>query len=321
MRVVSFLPSATEIVYALGQGDRLVGRSHECDHPAEARSLPVVMRARENLGPLSSREIDQKVRERIASHEELYEIDEPMLARLDPDLILTQELCRVCSITPKGLASALAKLSRQPKVVVLSPRRLADAVKDVQTVARELSVPDRGKALAADLERRIEAASPRPPRGSRSTEEASEAAPRVAVLEWLDPPIPGGLWVPDMIRKAGGTPVLAKAGEEAKSTTWDDLRGAAADLIVVAPCAYPLDRTLGELRGPRPHPLEDLHPPRGVWAADEAFFSRPGPRLTEGVELLADLLHGPGRPRRSFEGRAVPAFKSPLPTYRIPTRR
>lgn len=320
MRVVSFLPSATETVYALGQGDLLVGRSHECDHPAEARSLPVVMRAREKMGPLSSPEIDRKVRERIESHEELYEIDEGTLVRLAPDLILTQELCRVCSITPKGLAAALAMLSTPPKVVVLSPRRLADVLKDVLLVARELSVPDRGKALAADLERRIDAAGPRT-RGTRSDAEGGEPAPRVAVLEWLDPPILGGLWVPDMIRKAGGLPVLAKAGEEGKKTSWDALRGAGADLIVVAPCAFPLDRTLGELRGPRLHPLEDLHPTRGVWAADEAFFSRPGPRLTEGVELLADLLHGPGRPRRSFEGRAVPAFKSPLPTYRIPTRR
>lgn len=317
MRVVSFLPSATEMVYALGQGDLLVGRSHECDHPPEARALPVVMRARENLTPLSSAEIDRKVRDRLDSHEELYDIDEPLLARLDPDLILTQELCRVCSITPKGLASALEKLARKPKVVVLSPERLTDVLRDVQTVARELGVPDRGRSLVADLERRLDAAAP----SRRKTEEAPSARSRVAVLEWLDPPILGGLWIPDMVRRAGGLPVLSKPGAPGARTSWDDLRGSGADLIVAAPCAYALERTLGELRGPRPHPLEDLHPPRGVWAADEAFFSRPGPRLVEGVELLSDLLHGPGRPRRSFEGRAMPAFKAPLPTFRVPSRR
>ncbi|MDE1820369.1 MAG: ABC transporter substrate-binding protein [Euryarchaeota archaeon] len=319
MRVVSFLPSATEIVYALGKGDQLVGRSHECDHPPEATGLPVVMRAREPMGHLSSREIHEKVGARLESHEELYEIDEGLLARLSPDVILTQELCRVCSITPKGLADALEKLERKPRVVVLAPTRLAHVMKDVETVARELGVPDRGTAMVAELERKLASAAGHERARPTSGEEGTR--PRVAVLEWLDPPIVAGLWVPDMIRKAGGLPVLAKAGAPGGRTTWDSLRGAGADLLVAAPCAYPLERTLGELRGPRPHPLEDLHPPRGVWAADEAFFSRPGPRLVEGVELLSDLVHGQGRPRRSFEGRAVPAFKAPLPPYRIPTRR
>lgn len=318
MRVVSFLPSATEIVYALGQGDQLFGRSHECDHPPEARSLPIVMRAREDMGLLSSSEIDRKVRTRLEKHEDLYEIDERALAKADPDVLLTQELCRVCSITPEGLQAVLGKLPRQPQVITLSPRRLVDVFRDVETIAKALGVPDRGKALSSELERRSEAAGPL---RSKDPQAASTSRPRVAVLEWLDPPILGGLWVPDMIRKAGGQPVLVKAGEPGVRTTWDDLRGAGTDLVVASPCAYGLDRTLLELRGPRPHPLEDLHPPRGVWAADEAFFSRPGPRLTEGMELLSDLLHGPGRPRRSFEGRAVPAFRSPLPAYRIPSRR
>lgn len=319
MRVVSFLPSATEIVFALGAGEQLVGRSHECDFPAEVRGLPIVMRAKELDASLSSAEIDRRVQARMARHEALYEIDEAVLTRLQPDLLLTQDLCRVCSVTPEELSATLARTAQGARMLTLSPTRLPEVLSSIGEVARALGLPDRGKALEADLARRLEAASPE--RSSKGTAAASGSKPRVGVLEWLDPPILAGLWTPDMIRRAGGLPVLVRPGETSHRTTWDELRGAAFDLLVVSPCAFPLDRTLGELRGRQVHPLEDLHPARGIWAADEAFFSRPGPRVVEGVELLADLLHGPGRPRRPFEGRAVPAFRSPLPAYRIPTRR
>lgn len=317
MRAVSFLPSATEMVYALGQGEQLLGRSHECDFPAEARSLPVVMKARDDFSALTSSQIDARVKARMKAKEDLYVLDEPLLARLAPELVLTQDLCHVCSASPQSVTAALEKLPSHPKVLVLSPTRLADLGKDLQRVADTLGVTDRGKTLRADLERRLKAAEP----SGRGEEVPAANRPRVVVLEWIDPPIVAGLWVPDMIKQSGGTPLLSKAGAPGTAVTWDQLRGSGADLVIAAPCGFGLERTIGELRGPKLHPLEDLHPGRGVWAADEAFFSRPGPRLAEGVELLSDLLHGPGRPRRSFEGRATPAFRSPLPAYRIPTRR
>lgn len=337
MKVVSFLPSATEMVYALGQGASLVGRSHECDYPPEARSLPIVMRAKADQTGRSSGEIDAWVQAQMTAHQELYTVDQPTLERLAPDVILTQDLCHVCSITPEGLADSLGHLGHRPEVLVLSPTKLEHLFRDIRTVAKALHVEDRGKALCADLERRIAAATPGPraggaPRPTFEGEEPEQPArarprtpsdaslPRVLVLEWLDPPMVAGLWVPDMIRRAGGVPLLVKSGGPSPRVTWDTLRGVGADLVVIAPCAFPVERTLGELRGPRVHPLEDLHAPRGIWAVDEAFFARPGPRLAEGIELLADLLHGPGRPRRSFEGRAQPAFRGPVPLYRVPTR-
>jgi iron complex transport system substrate-binding protein len=317
MRAVSFLPSATEMVFALGQGDQLLGRSHECDFPAEARTLPTVMRAREDFSKLTSSEINSRVKERMREKQDLYVLDETLLAKIAPDLLFTQDLCHVCSASPQSVQEAIDRLPSHPTSVVLSPRKLTDVDKDLQKVADALGVTDRGRTLRADIGRRIEAAG----LASRQENVPPSSRPTVVVLEWIDPPIVGGLWIPEMIRAAGGSPVLSKAGAAGVETTWDALRGCGADLVVAAPCAFALDRTLGELRGPRPHPLEDLHPPRGVWAADEAFFARPGPRLVEGVELLSDLLHGPGRPRRSLEGRATPAFRSPLPAYKIPTRR
>lgn len=312
MRVVSFLPSATEMVYALGQGGLLVGRSHECDHPAEARALPVVMRARFDLAGKGSRAIDQLVSDVLAKHEELYTVDEERLRTLAPELVLTQDLCAVCSVTPGTLKDALDTFSPRPKVVTLSPTRLAHLFRDMETLAQALDVPDRGKTLSSESQRRL----------SRARPDVEPPEPlRVLVLEWLDPPIVAGLWVPDQIREAGGIPLLSRAGTPGRRTDWDTVRGLGADLLVVAPCGYPLSRTADELARAPAHPLGDLHPARGVWLADEAFFSRPGPRLLEGVELLSDLLSGTGRPRRAYENRARPAYRTPLFMNRVPSRR
>jgi iron complex transport system substrate-binding protein len=312
MRVVSFLPSATEMVYALGQGGLLVGRSHECDHPAEALGLPVVMRPRLDLTGKDSRQIDSLVSDAMQRHQELYEVDEERLRSLAPDLVLTQDLCAVCSVTPGTLKEALDKLSPSPKVLTLSPTRLAHLFRDLEAVAQAFGVPDRGRTLVAESQRRL----------SRAHPDATDREPvRVLVLEWLDPPMVAGLWVPDQVREAGGVPLLARAGAPGRRTDWDTIRGLGADLLVVAPCGYPLSRTVQELARAPAHPLGDLHPGRGVWLADEAFFSRPGPRLLEGVELLSDLLSGTGRPRRAYENRARPAFRDQLFMNRVPSRR
>ncbi len=312
MRVVSFLPSATEMVYALGQGELLVGRSHECDYPAEARALPVMMQARFDLDGKDSRTIDQVVSGAVAKGQELYEVDQARLRSAAPELILTQDLCAVCSVTLGTLEEALENWSPKPKVLVLSPTRLAHLFRDMEELARALDVPDRGKVLSAESQRRLARARPDP---------VPEEPVRVLVLQWLDPPIVAGLWVPDQIREAGGFPLLARAGAPGRRTDWDTIRGLGADLLVIAPCGYPLSRTAEELARAAAHPLGDLHPARGVWLADEAFFSRPGPRLLEGVELLSDLLSGTGRPRRAYENRARPAYRNPLFMNRVPSRR
>ena len=312
MRVVSFLPSATEMVFALGQGGLLVGRSQECDYPAEARALPVVMRARSAFDGKDSRTIDRIVSEALAQHQELYQVDEERLRKLAPDLVLTQDLCAVCSVTPGTLQTVLETFSPRPKVLALSPTRLTHLFRDLEVLARALDVADRGKTLSSESQRRLARARP---------DQVPPEPVRVLVLEWLDPPIVAGLWVPDQIREAGGVPLLARAGAPGRRTDWDAVRGLGADLLVVAPCGYPLSRTVEELARVPAHPLGDLHPARGVWLADEAFFSRPGPRLLEGVELLSDLLSGTGRPRRAYENRARPAFRNPLFMNRVPSRR
>ncbi len=311
MRVVSFLPSATEILFALGRGEYLVGRSHECDHPPEALSRPVVMRARKDLATLDSRAIDGYVRASMAKKEELYEVDEEQLRSLEPDLVLTQDLCAVCSVTPGTLEDALGRLPKRPQALILSPTRLEHLFRDTQKVAEAIGDAARGITQASEWKRRL-ARVKAEPKGSSS--------PRVLVLDWLDPPILAGLWVPDMVRAAGGTPLGPKPGAPAQRSDWDAVRGLGADLVVLSPCAYSLERTERELSRQATHPLGDLHPERGTWLADEAFFSRPGPRLLEGVELLSDLLQGTGRPRRAYEGRARPAFRSGLSMARFPHR-
>ena len=311
VRAVSLLPSATEFIHALGLGDQQVGRSAECDHPIEARRLPVVMRSRWDFSRAPPAEIDQKVRESRGRGEDLYVVDEEVLTRLHPDLIFTQDLCTVCSVTPSSLQAVLARVPFRPRLVSLSHTRLDQVVEQAVTIAEALERGDRGASLRASLQRRLEACRPGSPGKART---------RVLVLEWLDPPIVAGLWVPEMVRMAGGSPLLSAPGVPGAAYSWEEIRGTSADLILVSPCGFPLERTLREANGPAT-PLGDLHPPRGVWAVDEAFFSRPGPRLVEGTELLSDLLHGTGRPRRSFESRAVPLFRRGVPLLGRPVRR
>lgn len=311
-RVVSFLPSATEIVHALGLGETLVARSHECDHPPEVRKLPIAMRARRDFSRMDSAAIDAAVKATRGRGRDLYEVDASTLRALAPDVIITQDLCGVCAVTPASLAAALEGLSPSPQVVTLSPARLRDILRDIETTAKALGYPERGRAIVAQLKRRLAALAVTPPARPR---------PKVLVLEWLEPPIVAGLWTPDLIRAAGGRPLLVPPGERFLRTSWDAVRASGADLIVVSPCAFPVARTMEELARRTPHPLQDLHPARGVWVADEAFFSRPGPRVVDGAELLSDLLSGPGRPRREFAGRVVPAFRPPRHMTDRPSRR
>ncbi len=282
MRIVSVLPSATEIVFALGRGDDLVGRSAECDFPEAVRSRPVVMYPRTLDADAPSGEIDARVAAARGRGESLYRLDTDRLRALRPDLLLTQDLCGVCSVTGDEVERACRAAGIRPTVVSLSPRRLDDVWGTVETIGSAVDAPEAGAALATSLRR-------------RATAVDVVRRPRVAVVEWTDPPILAGLWTPEIVRAAGGEPIGPTAGEPGVRTTWAELSAAGPDLVVVAPCSFSVDRAGVELDRPGTRAeiaAARLAPPLGLHLADEAYFSRPGPRLADGIDLLRHLLRG-----------------------------
>ena len=281
MRIVSVLPSATEIVYALGHGAELVGRSAECDYPGEARSLPVVMRPKTWDADRPSREIDARVQKVRGERRSLYELDIDLLRTLEPDVILTQDLCGVCSVTDAEVASACAKADVAPLVLSLTPRTLPDVWRSIEEVARALDDPARGAELAGGL------------RDRSRTPRTIQPRPRVAIVEWLDPPILAGLWAPDIVRAAGGEIVGTRRGKPGARTSWEEIAGEFPDLVVLSPCSFTVERSRRELEAPGLGlAVARVEAPCGVFVADEAYFSRPGPRLADGVDLVRHLLDG-----------------------------
>lgn len=280
VRIVSLLPSATEMVVALGRGHDLVGRSSECDFPVSVGKLPAVMRPRAWDGDRPSAEIDDRVRSTRSTGQSLYVLDVPLLARLRPDVILTQDLCGVCSVTDAEVAAACRSAGVDSQIVSLTPRTLAEVADSIEAVGRAIGEPGAGRKLGATLRFR------RAP-SSRSN------GPLVAVVEWLDPPILAGLWTPDMVGRAGGTGLGPGPGAVGHRTTWAAIHRSHPSLVLVAPCSFSVARTARELSdsslGDR---LLGLGAERGVWLADEAYFSRPGPRLAHGVSLVRSLLEG-----------------------------
>jgi iron complex transport system substrate-binding protein len=284
VRIVSLLPSATEIVYALGLDEDLYGVTDECDWPAAARSKLVVVRARRPAA-LSQAEIDAWVREQAPAGG-LYDLDDAALARIAPDLVLTQDLCRVCAVPTGDVDAALARVGRPANVTTLEPESLEDVLETVAQVAGAAGVAVRGRRLTAELRRRLAAVA----------ETVAAFPPRaVLVLEWLDPPFTAGHWVPDLVRAAGGTPLLCGPGRRSVATTWDAVRAELAAhpdaLVVLAPCG-----TAPEATWAQAHLV-----PEGVIGADTfaAELARPGPRLVDAVEALAAVLHPQaGLPRR-----------------------
>ncbi len=282
MRIVSLLPSATEIVHALNRGADLVGRSEECDFPPSVRELPVVMRARTRDFEAPSRAIDDRVRRERTSGESLYELDLDLLRSLVPDVLLTQDLCGVCSVTEAEVETACRSAGLRPRIVSLTPRRLVEVWESIRRVGDAIRAASSADRLATSLRTRVPLPAARP-----------AAAPRVAIVEWLDPPILAGLWSPDIVVAAGGRPVGVDAGAPGVRTTWATLARSPPDLLVVAPCSFSVDRTRHELRSTGL--LESVGSVRarlGTFLADEAYFSRPGPRLADGVELVRALLAG-----------------------------
>ncbi len=297
MRVISVLPSATEIVDSLGHGSELVGRSSECDFPPTVRNLPVVMRPRIWDADRPSGEIDERVRRARERNESLYELDLNLLRELRPDLLLTQNLCGVCSVTEEEVTKACTLAGVRPRVVSLAPTRLSEVWDSIETVGEALGDPGRGKELAVSLRDR--------------TRSVPSSGRTVAIVEWLDPPILAGLWTPDLVVAAGGVPVGPKSSEPGARTTWPDLAHQAPDLMIVSPCSFSVARAKREF-GDNPALLAavlSVRPPLGVFVADEAYFSRPGPRLAAGAELVRTLLEGK-EPRGPMPVESLPSGRS-----------
>jgi iron complex transport system substrate-binding protein len=300
MRVVSLLPSATEIVCALGFEDALVGISHECDFPAHITDRPRVTRCEIHGADLSSAAIDGWVRDTLAGRGTLYTLDEPVVQALRPDVVITQQLCDVCAVSYGSVAAFAAALPSRPRVLNLQPGTLQDILADIQLVADALGAPQRGRDLTARLQARIDAVA----------RAVALAAPRATcfLLEWIEPPYCGGHWNPQLVALAGGTDPIGRVGQPSRRLDWDEVARADPDVIVLACCGFSVERTLQEAAAASSVPQwQDLRAVRegNVFVVDaNAYFSRPGPRIADSLEMLAHILH-PGLVARPAAGQVV----------------
>jgi iron complex transport system substrate-binding protein len=287
MRIVSLLPSATEIVCALGYGDLLVGRSHECDHPTSVTDLPICSRARIAVDASSS-EIDGSVKAIVSAGLSVYEIDEETLRALAPDFIVTQTQCEVCAVSEHEVKQAVNDwLDGQCEIVSLSPNRLEDVWEDIVRVATALGNRRNGEEVVATLRERMSKI--------RARAATSEMKPRVAIIEWIEPLMAGGNWMPELVDMAGGENLFGKAGEHSPWLEFDELERSDPDVIVVAPCGFDLQRTRREMPPLTQRPgwssLKAVNDGRVYLTDGHHFFNRPGPRLAESLEILTELLH------------------------------
>jgi len=280
MRIASLVPSATESLFALGLGDRVVAVTHECDFPPEALRLPRLTRSviPEGLDPL---EIDTMVREVTGRGDPLYELDEAQLAAVEADLVVTQALCAVCAVSYDDVRAVAGRLPSKPEVISLDPSSLREVLDDLVSLADTTGVRERGESLRAALQARLDQV---------RDSVAGEPRPRVVTLEWLAPPYAGGHWVPEMVEIAGGQSVAGEPERDSRAVAWDELADARPDVAVVMPCGLYAEEAAQQALDHRDE-LEALGA-GSVCAVDAASsFSRPGPRLIEGVELLGHLLH------------------------------
>jgi iron complex transport system substrate-binding protein len=280
MRIASLVPSATEMLFALGLGENVVGVTHECDYPPAASGLPQLTATVLPPG-LSAGEIDAAVKEVIGAGRALYTLDEERLEELEPDLIVTQAVCEVCAVSYDDVVEVAARLPSQPRVLQQDPSTLGEVLEDVTRLGEAAGITERAAAVRRGLEKRLEAV---------RVAVAEASRPRVLALEWLDPPFLGGHWIPEMIEIAGGESVAGAAGQKSPEVAWEDLRGLDSEVVVSMPCGWYLDESCAQAlrHGDR---LGAFGAAR-VYAVDGAStFSRPGPRLVDGVELLGHLLH------------------------------
>jgi iron complex transport system substrate-binding protein len=280
MRIVSLVPHATELLFALGLDEQVVAVTHECDYPPAALTRERITRDALPAG-LAAREIDAAVRARTLEGESIYELDRDALERAAPDLIVTQALCPVCAVSYDDVAAIAEELPSRPRVIALDPNTLGETQADVRTLASETGREEQGSRLIEQAAARIE-------RVRLAVRE--RARPRVLALEWLDPPYVAGHWTPQMIELAGGEDVAGRAGEPSELATWEALEAAAPEIVIAMPCGYDAARARVEALA-HAQELSRLGARRVVAVDASAYFSRPGPRLIDGLELLAHILH------------------------------
>ena len=293
LRIASLVPSATETAFALGLGDSVVAVTHECDYPPPAADLPHITRS-VIPGGLGPAEIDREVRERTQRGEAIYELDRERLSELRPDLILTQAVCEVCAVSYDDVRALAAELDPEPRVLSMDPATLGEVIAGIRELAEAADAPAAGEQLVADAAARID-----------GVREAVKGAParRAVALEWLDPPYAGGHWVPQMIEVAGGEDPVGMPGEKSRVVEWAELAAADPEVALVMPCGYDAARAAVEARAYASR-LAGLGAARVVAVDAAAYFSRPGPRLVDGIELLGHLLH-PDRVAPPPEGQAI----------------
>jgi iron complex transport system substrate-binding protein len=282
VRIVSLLPSTTEIVCDLGLGSELLGVTAECNWPPRVQDgREIVVRSFADTA-MTPGEIDAFVHQRLAAGLDLYQLDDAALRRCDPDLILSQDLCRVCAVASGDVAAATARLNCHAEVLQIDPQNLSDVLESISTIATAANVTQRGIDFVDSLRNRL-----------TDVLDAVHGLPRrrVFILEWINPPFGAGHWVPDLVVAAGGEPILARPGDRSVETTWEAITAARPEIVVVAPCGFGLEEACDQAQS-----ILDLVPDSAeVWAIDaDAVMVRPGPRLVDGVEALASLVHGVG---------------------------
>jgi iron complex transport system substrate-binding protein len=295
-KIVSFLPSATEMVCALGLADQLVGITHECDYPREIKGKPVVVRNVLPIETMTQGEIDVAVAARMRNGQSLYQVDEELLTELAPDLILTQNLCQVCAPSGNEVKDALKLLAKEPQILWLTPHSIDEIWDNLRELGQATGRDDQAAALIEQGQSRLERI--------RSTTEDLTIRPRVFCQEWLDPVFASGHWMPEMVDIAGGIDALGKAGADSVRVTWEDVIAWAPDILIITPCGYNLDQTVEQALNffnstdrdtPRlPEAFFEIPAVRDkrVFAVDaNSYFARPGPRVVDGTELLAHLIH------------------------------
>ncbi|MDO8354994.1 MAG: cobalamin-binding protein [Nitrospirota bacterium] len=287
MRICSLLPSATEVIAALGLSEELVGISHECDYPPSVGSVPIMVEPMIPPHGLTSAEIDRQVAQFVASGQRLYRLNHDRLCHSRPDLILSQDLCHVCAVTPDQLHEAIRAMPHQPTVLTLNPGTIHDVIDDVVRIGDAAGRSAEGHRLASQLRERLEAV--------RTRVQNLSHRPRVVCIEWLSPLYVAGHWVPEMVQLAGGQDVLAQPGTPSRVVTWDDIVAASPDVLIVMPCGFSVERTRTELSQlmlqPGQWPIPSTLREQTFLVDASSYFSRPGPRLIDGIELLAAIFH------------------------------
>lgn len=287
LKIVSLLPSATEIVCALGLEDNLVGRSHECDYPESVKSLPVCSEA--NIPDnLSSAAIDSKVKEILADALSVYTVKREEIKKLSPDVVITQDQCEVCAVSLEEVEKALKNyLDKKAHIVSLQPTGLGDIFNDIQTIADALNVPEKGQQLVEDLQERIDII--------RHKLKFIENKPTVACIEWLEPMMLSGNWIPELVGIAGGVSILTEPGKHSPYIDWNDIRLQDPDVIVVMPCGFSIERTMKEidilLQLPGFNDLKAVKNNQVFIADGNQYFNRPGPRIVDSIEILAEIIY------------------------------